>query len=105
MFLLLFAATGVGNASTFQMIPAIFRKERARALKGQSEESIRKAAELEGAATIGFSSAIGAFGAFFIPKGYGTAIAMTGAPNAALTITFRAMPRRQRRRLRRCSRR
>jgi NNP family nitrate/nitrite transporter-like MFS transporter len=68
MFLLLFAATGVGNASTFQMIPTIFRTERGRALKGQPDESIRKAAELEGAATIGFSSAIGAFGAFFIPK-------------------------------------
>lgn len=88
MFLLLFAASGVGNASTFQMIPTIFRTERARALKGQSEESIRKAAELEGAATIGFSSAIGAFGAFFIPKSYGTAIAMTGAPNAALMVFF-----------------
>lgn len=88
MFLLLFAATGVGNASTFQMIPTIFRTERGRALKGQPEESIRKAAELEGAATIGFSSAIGAFGAFFIPKSYGTAIAMTGAPNAALIVFF-----------------
>ena len=30
MFLLLFFATGVGNASTFQMIPAIMRKEIAR---------------------------------------------------------------------------
>ncbi len=88
MFILLFAATGVGNASTFQMIPTIFRTERARALKGRSEEEIRKAAELEGAATIGFSSAIGAFGAFFIPKSYGTAIAMTGAPNAALVAFF-----------------
>jgi len=88
MFILLFAATGVGNASTFQMIPTIFRTERARALKGKSEEEIRKSAELEGAATIGFSSAIGAFGAFFIPKSYGTAIAMTGAPNAALVVFF-----------------
>ena len=88
MFILLFAATGVGNASTFQMIPAIFRKERAKALQGRSEEDIRKAAELEGAATIGFSSAIGAFGSFFIPKSYGTAIAMTGAPNAALIVFF-----------------
>lgn len=88
MFLLLFAATGVGNASTFQMIPTIFRTERGRALKGQAEESIRKAAELEGAATIGFSSAIGAFGAFFIPKSYGTSIALTGAPNAALIVFF-----------------
>lgn len=88
MFILLFAATGVGNASTFQMIPTIFRTERARALNGRTEEEIRKAAELEGAATIGFSSAIGAFGAFFIPKSYGTAIAMTGAPNAALVVFF-----------------
>lgn len=88
MFLLLFAATGVGNASTFQMIPTIFRTERGRALKGQPEESIRKAAELEGAATIGFSSAIGAFGAFFIPKSYGTSIALTGTPNAALVVFF-----------------
>ena len=88
MFILLFAATGVGNASTFQMIPTIFRTERARALKGKSEEEIRKAAELEAAATIGFSSAIGAYGAFFIPKSYGTAIAITGTPNAALAVFF-----------------
>jgi NNP family nitrate/nitrite transporter-like MFS transporter len=88
MFILLFAATGVGNASTFQMIPVIFRTERARALEGQPEGDIRKAVERESAATIGFSSAIGAFGAFFIPKSYGTAIAMTGAPNAALIVFF-----------------
>lgn len=88
MFILLFAATGVGNASTFQMIPAIFRTERARALKGHSEDDIRKAIEREAAATIGFSSAIGAFGAFFIPKSYGTAIALTGTPNMALIVFF-----------------
>jgi NNP family nitrate/nitrite transporter-like MFS transporter len=88
MFLVLFSATGVGNASTFQMIPTIFRTERGRALKGQPDEDIRKAAEREGAATIGFSSAIGAFGAFFIPKSYGTAIELTGAPNAALIVFF-----------------
>jgi NNP family nitrate/nitrite transporter-like MFS transporter len=89
MFLVLFAATGVGNASTFQMIPVIFRIERQRAMAGSgaSDEEIRKTAEREAAATIGFTSAIGAFGAFFIPKTFGTSIAMTGAPNAAL-ITF-----------------
>jgi MFS transporter, NNP family, nitrate/nitrite transporter len=86
MFLLLFAATGVGNASTFQMIPVIFRADRQRKMSatGASEDEIRKTAEREAAATIGFSSAIGAFGAFFIPKSYGTAIALTGQPNAAL---------------------
>src|SRR5690606_12688156 len=86
MFLVLFAATGVGNASTFQMIPVIFWKERKKALQGQKEDDIRKTAERESAATIGFTSAIGAFGAFFIPKSYGTAIALTGAPNTAVIV-------------------
>ncbi len=86
MFLLLFAATGVGNASTFQMIPAIFWQDRQKALAGQSEEDITKAAERESAAVIGFSSAIGAYGAFFIPKSYGTSISITGGPDAALWV-------------------
>lgn len=86
MFLLLFAATGVGNASTFQMIPSIFWQDRNKALAGQPEEDIRKAAERESAAVIGFSSAIGAFGAFFIPKSYGSSIAATGGPEAALWV-------------------
>ena len=38
----------------------------------------------ESAAIIGFTSAIAAYGAFFIPKSYGTSIAMTGGPQAAL---------------------
>ena len=33
---------------------------------------------------IGFSSAIGAYGGFFVPKSYGTSIALTGGPEAAL---------------------
>ena len=36
------------------------------------------------AAIIGFTSAIAAYGAFFIPKSYGTSIALTGGPQAAL---------------------
>ena len=86
MFLLLFAATGVGNASTFQMIPVIFWADRRKALAGQEEEEIRKAAERESAAVIGFSSAIGAFVAFFIPKSYGSSISVTGSPDAALWV-------------------
>ena len=39
---------------------------------------------MESAAIIGFSSAIGAYGGFFIPKAYGSSIAMTGTVNAAL---------------------
>jgi NNP family nitrate/nitrite transporter-like MFS transporter len=41
-------------------------------------------ANKEAAAVLGFSSAIGAYGGFFIPKSYGTSIAMTGGPEGAL---------------------
>ncbi|GLI21644.1 NNP family nitrate/nitrite transporter-like MFS transporter [Xanthobacter flavus] len=83
-FLLLFFATGVGNASTFQMIPAIMAKEMERLMPDADAEARRKQAEKEAAAITGFTSAIAAFGAFFIPKGYGTSIALTGSPEAAL---------------------
>jgi NNP family nitrate/nitrite transporter-like MFS transporter len=86
MFLLLFAATGVGNASTFQMIPAIMRKEVPRLEPSMSPANQLRQAEKESAAIIGFTSAIAAYGAFFIPRSYGTSIAMTGGPEAALWI-------------------
>lgn len=85
MFLLLFAGTGVGNASTFQMIPIIFLNEQKRLSNGtQSEIETQKLAGKEAAAVLGFSSALAAYGAFFIPKSYGTSISMTGGPEAAL---------------------
>lgn len=83
-FLVLFFATGVGNASTFQMIPAIMAKEMDRLMPAADAEARRRQAEKEAAAITGFTSAIAAFGAFFIPKGYGTSIALTGGPEAAL---------------------
>jgi NNP family nitrate/nitrite transporter-like MFS transporter len=43
-----------------------------------------KQGDRESAAIIGFTSAIAAYGAFFIPKSYGTSIALTGGPQAAL---------------------
>lgn len=83
-FMALFFLTGVGNASTFQMIPSIMKKELPRLMKGTDAALIQKAIERESAAIIAFTSAIAAYGAFFIPKFYGTSISMTGAPNAAL---------------------
>jgi MFS transporter, NNP family, nitrate/nitrite transporter len=88
-FMLLFAATGVGNASTFQMIPVIFRVDRERAYaerEGSPVDAaiIHREAEREAAAVIGFTSAIAAYGAFFIPKSYGSSIALTGGPEMAL---------------------
>lgn len=83
-FLVLFFATGVGNASTFQMIPAIMGKEMQRLMPQADAETRRRQAEKESAAITGFTSAIAAFGAFFIPKGYGSSIALTGGPSMAL---------------------
>jgi NNP family nitrate/nitrite transporter-like MFS transporter len=83
-FILLFFATGVGNASTFQMIPAIMRKEIARLEQGMSLAETIRQADKESAAIIGFTSAVAAYGAFFIPKSYGTSIALTGGAELAL---------------------
>jgi NNP family nitrate/nitrite transporter-like MFS transporter len=41
-------------------------------------------ADKESAAVIGFSSAIAAYGAFFIPKSFGTSIMLTGGAEWAL---------------------
>ena len=87
MFMLLFAGTGIGNASTFRMIPVIFLTEHQRAAAGKGKAVQEQAivdANKEGAAVLGFTSAVAAYGAFFIPKSYGTSIALTGSPDAAL---------------------
>ncbi len=84
MVLLLFFASGVGNASTFQMVPAIMRAEVDRTEAGLPEPQRRAQAERESAAVIGFTSAIAAYGAFYIPKAYGSSIQMTGTADAAL---------------------
>jgi len=83
-FMLLFFATGVGNASTFQMIPAIMRKEIARLEPHLGPDEQLRQAEKESAAITGFTSAIAAAGAFFIPKTFGISIAETGSASAAL---------------------
>ncbi|MDE0697951.1 MAG: NarK family nitrate/nitrite MFS transporter [Boseongicola sp.] len=83
-FMALFFLTGVGNASTFQMIPSIMRQEIPRLHPDIGEADTHRRAEMEGAAIIAFTSAIAAYGAFFIPKAYGTSISMTGGPAAAL---------------------
>ena len=83
-FLFLFAATGVGNASTFQMIPAIMRQEIARLEPHLKGADLVKQSDKESAAIIGFTSAIAAYGAFFIPKSFGSSIAATGGAEVAL---------------------
>ena len=83
-FMALFFFTGVGNASTFQMIPVIMRKETSRLAPHLSVVEQQRRSERESAAIIAFTSAIGGYGGFFIPKAYGSSIALTGAPLMAL---------------------
>jgi len=85
-FLALFFLTGVGNASTFQMIPAIMGREVPRLMPGLDQTATRRQTERESAAIIAFTSAIGAYGGFFIPKAYGSSLALTGSPVGALYL-------------------
>lgn len=64
LFLLLFAATGIGNGSTFRTIAMVFPKEQA-------------------GPVLGWTSAIAAYGAFYIPKVFGEQIKAT-TPEVAL---------------------
>jgi MFS transporter, NNP family, nitrate/nitrite transporter len=87
MFLVLFVATGVGNGSTYRMIPSIFREEnlqRAAAAGEAGRAALLKAASIESGAALGFIGAIGAVGGYFIPRGFGASIAATGGPQLAL---------------------
>jgi NNP family nitrate/nitrite transporter-like MFS transporter len=89
MFLILFVTTGIGNGSTYRMIPSIFREEKLRAAKGAGEAAravALQAASIEGAAALGFIGAIGAIGGYLIPRGFGASIALTGGPHLALEI-------------------
>jgi len=64
LFLLLFAATGIGNGSTFRTIAMVFNKEQA-------------------GPVLGWTSAIAAYGAFYIPQVFGEQIKAT-TPEVAL---------------------
>jgi NNP family nitrate/nitrite transporter-like MFS transporter len=90
-FLMLFITSGVGNGSTFRMIPAIFRAEKLKAVNGGGEEAVAAAmavARRETAAVLGFSSAVGALGGFFIPRALGASITATGGATTAFGAFF-----------------
>ena len=68
MFLVLFITTGIGNGSTYRMIPSIFREEKLRQKREGSGEAGRalalNAAGIESGAALGFIGAIGACGGY-----------------------------------------
>jgi MFS transporter, NNP family, nitrate/nitrite transporter len=89
MFLVLFVTTGIGNGSTYRMIPSIFREQnlfRVRG-KGDAERAVAlKTASIESGAAVGFIGAVGAVGGYLIPTGFGKSIALTGGPQLALAM-------------------
>ncbi|EMV1550038.1 NarK family nitrate/nitrite MFS transporter [Enterobacter ludwigii] len=88
VFMVLFLTAGLGSASTFQMVSVIFRKltmDRVKAQGGSEEQAMREAAT-DTAAALGFISAIGAIGGFFIPKAFGISLDLTGSPAGAMKV-------------------
>jgi NNP family nitrate/nitrite transporter-like MFS transporter len=88
-FLVVFVTTGVGNGSTYRMIPSIFREEKLREGKSAGEAgraAALKAASIASGAALGFIGAVGACGGYLIPRGFGASIAATGSPHLAFEI-------------------
>ena len=89
MFLILFVTTGIGNGSTYRMIPSIFREQNLFKVRGKGDAAraaALKTASIESGAAVGFIGAVGAVGGYLIPSGFGKSIAMTGGPSLALAI-------------------
>ncbi|GII00006.1 MFS transporter [Planobispora takensis] len=85
-YMLLIATTGVGNGSTYRMVPAIFRAKATAGLAPGTPayEAALAVGKRDASAAVGIISAIGAFGGFFINRGFGSSIAATGGAGAAL---------------------
>ena len=73
-FMLLFMTSGIGNASTFRMIPVIFRTMHERYNSPDLVNQARK----ESAAVVGFAGGFAAYGGFFIPKMFGSGLGING---------------------------
>ncbi len=79
-FLLLFVFSGVGNGSTYKMIPAIYQARAASAVEaGLSEDAARAQARRISSAVIGIVSAVGALGGLFINLAFRQSFAATGS--------------------------
>lgn len=86
-FLVLFVTTGIGNGSTYRMIPGIFRAEALRLADPDvagARDSAIATARRDSAAVIGITSAVGALGGYFIPQAFSAAIRVSGGPGPAM---------------------
>ncbi|MER5997588.1 MFS transporter [Nonomuraea angiospora] len=80
-FQVLFVTAGIGNGSTYRMIPAIFQAK-AVAERGEGEESLLYG-KRQASAAIGIISAVGALGGFLINRAFGMSFAAAGTPAPA----------------------
>ncbi|KQR22445.1 nitrate transporter [Agreia sp. Leaf335] len=83
-FLLLFVAGGVGNGSTYRMIPSVFA-----ARSGVTDAATNSgdvSTQRKTAASLGLISAIGAYGGFVIPQMLGLSKTSTGDYTSALNM-------------------
>jgi len=80
-FLALFVLTGIGNGSTYRMIPAIYRT-----LAGGLDcgPVALTTSRRQTAAALGLISAVGAYGGFLVPRALGASVSSTGGIGAAL---------------------
>jgi NNP family nitrate/nitrite transporter-like MFS transporter len=83
-FLVLFVTSGIGNGSTYRMIPAIFARRAAHlTADGADGEQEMGRARREAAAAIGIASSVGAFGGFGVTRAFATSIGHTKVADAA----------------------
>jgi NNP family nitrate/nitrite transporter-like MFS transporter len=90
-FISLFVFSGLGNGSTYKMIPAIFRAKAQSAIEAGAEEkpTLLRARRLSGA-LIGLAGAIGALGGVFINLAFRESFmtAKTGIPAFVAFLAF-----------------
>ena len=93
-FVLLFTFSGLGNGSTYKMIPAVFQAKAAKAVAGGAdlEESAAEATRLSGA-VIGVAGAVGAFGGVLVNLAFRQSFLTFGTATAAYVafIVFYAL--------------
>ncbi|SFQ66411.1 nitrate/nitrite transporter [Amycolatopsis rubida] len=93
-FIVLFVLTGIGNGSTYKMIPAIFQVKARAAIQAGADEAteLRNARRLSGA-LIGLAGAVGALGGLFINLAFrqSFAAAHSGVPAFVGFLVFYAV--------------
>jgi MFS transporter, NNP family, nitrate/nitrite transporter len=86
-FVLLFVFSGIGNGSTYKMIPAIFRSQALQTVAegGDPVVADRKALRMSGA-LIGIAGAIGAFGGVLVNLAFRQSFMSTGTGDSAYLV-------------------